>query len=130
MPNQAEKEIQEHIRKKRSEMQCEAWRLMLLCHGDDEPIAHERAAFMNLEPEAKTYWRGILADAVSPDPMAWMFKEGARLEALNRPPAALIVMAWMGMSRLPYPNADEVEGLLQRFIDEFRGEVVSHAKRG
>ncbi len=102
---------------------------MLLCHGDDEPTAHERAAFMNLEPEAKAYWKSIIGDAVSADPMTLMFKESARLEALNRPAAALTVMAWAGMNRLAYPTADEVEGLLQRFINEFRGEVVSHAKR-
>ena len=131
---QIDERNREEARCHRASQQCAAWRLIEMCNGEEEPTESDRGRFRNLEPEAKTYWKDRISDAVSADPLTLMFKQAARDVAANEASAdQLIVMMWAGMKRkqnlLGYPTEDDVEGLLQNFIDEFRREVVSHAKR-
>lgn len=120
----------ENTRAKRARMQCDAWRVIEEAQSSETKECYQ--PFQNsLEPEARAYWKDVLGDATAPNGFEMMLKAAARNRLLARD--ALIVMAWAGMKRqqnlLAYPTEEEVDGVLRQFVEDFRGMIVSHAKR-
>ncbi len=123
----------EIARKVQAQQQCYAWRLIEEAKSAETTTAYQpfRAA---LEPEARAYWKDVLGDASTPNGFEMMVRRAAKdCYANTEDSDLLVVMAWAGMKRqqnlLAYPTEEEVDGVLRQFVEEFRGMVVSHAKR-
>ncbi|WP_157278193.1 ParB/RepB/Spo0J family partition protein [Methyloversatilis thermotolerans] len=119
-------ETAEMKRKSRAKRQCGMWELLSVATLDEEPNEAQLEIYAHLEPEARAYWNDVINDALDGDLLPKMM-ERAAVAALEEEPDVLPVMLWVAMQPKPLPESEEE--VLRGFLRDFRGTVVSHAKR-
>lgn len=120
------REQAEAARRSRIQQQCSMYQILNLVTLEEEPTEAQFDIYAQLEPEARVFWSEVISDALGGDLFEKMMQRAA-VAALEEEPDVLPVMLWVAMQANPIPEAEEE--VLRGFVRDFRGIVVSHAKR-
>lgn len=123
---QIRREQAEIMRRARISRQCSMYQILNLATLEEEPTEAQFEIYAQLEPEARVFWSEVISDALGGDLFEKMMQRAA-LAALEEEPDVLPVMLWVAMQAKPIPETEEE--VLRGFVRDFRGRVVSHAKR-
>ncbi len=123
---QIQREQAEIMRRARINRQCSMYQILNLATLEEEPTEAQFEIYAQLEPEARVFWSEVISDALGGDLFEKMMQRAA-VAALEEEPDVLPVMLWVAMQAKPIPETEEE--VLRRFVRDFRGIVVSHAKR-
>lgn len=123
---QIQREQAEIMRRARINRQCSMYQILNLATLEEEPTEAQFEIYAQLEPEARVFWSEVISDALGGDLFEKMMQRAA-VAALEEEPDVLPVMLWVAMQAKPIPETEEE--VLRRFVRDFRGRVVSHAKR-
>lgn len=123
---QIRREQAEIMRRARINRQCSMYQIHNLATLEEEPTEAQFEIYAQLEPEARVFWSEVISDALGGDLFEKMMQRAA-VAALEEEPDVLPVMLWVAMQAKPIPETEEE--VLRGFVRDFRGRVVSHAKR-
>ncbi len=123
---QIRREQAEIMRRARINRQCSMYQILNLATLEEEPTEAQFEIYAQLEPEARVFWSEVISDALGGDLFEKMMQRAA-VAALEEEPDVLPVMLWVAMQAKPIPETEEE--VLRGFVRDFRGRVVSHAKR-